>query len=141
MHYFFKDLLLYFWGWFRQTQKDGFGEVHIDSYCINRLYCSFPLPFLIFIIPPANEVVYSMMELLICKYEPFWQEVSLQSQILRWPLRTMDLLFNFLPAYASYTTSHFIFEFQGMKMCHIPWFVNQSSEDKPLAIERHLVNN
>ena len=71
MHYFFKDLLLYFWGWFRQTQKDGFGEVHVDSYCINRLYCSFPLPFLIFIIPPANEVVYSMMELLICKYEPF----------------------------------------------------------------------
>ena len=31
--------------------------------------------------------------LLISKYEPFWQEVSVESLILRWPLRLMDLLF------------------------------------------------
>ena len=29
---------------FRQTQKDSFDDVPIDSYYINRLYCSFPLP-------------------------------------------------------------------------------------------------
>ena len=46
MHYFFESLL---WGWLRQTQKDSFNDVHINSYCINRLYCSFPLPLLIFI--------------------------------------------------------------------------------------------
>ena len=43
IHYFFQKLLPYFWGWFRQTQKDSF-DVPIDSYCINRLYCSFPPP-------------------------------------------------------------------------------------------------
>ena len=29
--------------------KRQFDDVSIDSYCINRLYCSFPLPLLIFI--------------------------------------------------------------------------------------------
>ena len=58
-HYFFKNLLLYFWGLFRQTQKDSFDDVPFDSYCINKL----SLPLLIFI--------YSMIALLICKYEPF----------------------------------------------------------------------
>ena len=33
-----------------------------------------------------------MMRLLIYKYEPFWQEVSVKSLILRWPLRPMGLL-------------------------------------------------
>ena len=86
MHYFFKYLLLNLGGQFRQTQIDSFDDVPVDSYCtcINRLYCSFPLPLLIFI--------YSMMELLICKYEPFWQEVNVQYLILRWPLRPMGLL-------------------------------------------------
>ena len=63
MHYFFKTLLLFFGGWFKQIQKDSFDDVHIDSYCINKSYCSFPLALLIFI--------YSMMGLLICKYEAF----------------------------------------------------------------------
>ena len=36
---------------------------------------------------------YTMMGLLICKYEPFWQEVSVESLILRWPLRPVSLLF------------------------------------------------
>ena len=31
-HYFFQKLLLYFWGWFRQTQTDSFDYVPIDSY-------------------------------------------------------------------------------------------------------------
>ena len=45
MLYFFENLLYYFGGWFRQTQKaDSFDNVPIDSLCINRLYCSFPLP-------------------------------------------------------------------------------------------------
>ena len=37
--------------------------LHIDCYRIKGLKCRFPLPFLIFI--------YSMMDLLICKYKPF----------------------------------------------------------------------
>ena len=32
------------------------------------------------------------MGLLIYKYEPFWQEVSVKSLILRWPLRPVGLL-------------------------------------------------
>ena len=83
VHYIFKNLLLYFGGCFRQTQKNSFDNVHIDSYCINRLYCSFPLALLIFI--------YSMMGLLIWKYEPFWQKVSVESLILRWPLSPLGL--------------------------------------------------
>ena len=54
MHYIFKNLLLYFGGCFRQTQKNSFDNVHIDSYCINRLYCSFPLALLIFM-PPLKK--------------------------------------------------------------------------------------
>ena len=57
---FLEKLLLYFGGWFRETWKDSFDDVQFDSYCINRLYCSSPLPLLIFI--------YSIMGLLICKY-------------------------------------------------------------------------
>ena len=41
-------------------------------------------------------VIYSMMWLLICEYEPFWQEVSVKSLIFRWPLRPVGLLFNIL---------------------------------------------
>ena len=41
---------------------------HIDCYCIKGLWCCFPVPLLNFIYP--------MMGLLICKYEPFWQEIS-----------------------------------------------------------------
>ena len=33
-----------------------------------------------------------MMGLLIYKYEPLWQEVSVKSLILRWPLRPLGLL-------------------------------------------------
>ena len=36
--------------------------------------------------------IYSMMEQLIFKYEPFWQEISVESLILRWPLRPLGLL-------------------------------------------------
>ena len=39
-------------------------------------------------------LIFSMMWLLICKYETFWQEVSIESLLLRWPLGPMDLLFN-----------------------------------------------
>ena len=37
--------------------------LYIDCFLIKGLKCRFPLPFLIFI--------YSMMDLLICKYKPF----------------------------------------------------------------------
>ena len=37
--------------------------------------------------------IYSMMVLLICKYESFWQEVMVESLILRWSLRPVGLLF------------------------------------------------
>ena len=33
-----------------------------------------------------------IMGLLICKYAPFWQEFSVKSLILRWPLRPVGLL-------------------------------------------------
>ena len=33
-----------------------------------------------------------MMELLIYKYEPFWQEVCVKSLILGWPVRPVGLL-------------------------------------------------
>ena len=59
--------------------------LHIDCYCVKGLWCCFPIPSLIFI--------YSMMGLLIYKYEPFWQEVSVKYLILRWPLRPVGLLF------------------------------------------------
>ena len=36
---------------------------------------------------------YSMMGLLICKYEPFWHKGSVKSLILRWLLRPVALLF------------------------------------------------
>ena len=36
--------------------------------------------------------IFSMMGLLIYKYEPFWQEVSVKSVILRWLLRPVGLL-------------------------------------------------
>ena len=58
---------------------------HIDCYCVKGLWCCFPLPSFIFI--------YFMMGLLIYKYEPLWQEVSVKSVILRWPLRPVGLLF------------------------------------------------
>ena len=44
---------------------------HIACYCIKGLYCCFPMPFLIFI--------YAMTGLLLCKYEPFCIEFSLDS--------------------------------------------------------------
>ena len=53
--------------------------------CVKGLWCCFPIPSLIF--------NYSMMGLLIYKYEPLWQEVSVKSLILRWPLRPVGLLF------------------------------------------------
>ena len=40
-------------------------------------------------------VICSMMGLLICKYESFWQDVSVESLILWWPLRPLGLLFNY----------------------------------------------
>ena len=68
------------------------GRGHI-SHIVNMLsiYSTliFPIPSLIFI--------YSMMGLLIYKYEPFWQEVSVIS--LRWPLRPVGLLFYLEKAY------------------------------------------
>ena len=60
---FLLKLLLYFWGCLRKTQQDSFDDVPVDFYWFNRLYCSFPLPLLIF--------TYSVMGLLICKYQPF----------------------------------------------------------------------
>ena len=38
------------------------------------------------------------MGLLIYKYEPFWQEVSVKSLILRWPLRPVGLLLYLHPS-------------------------------------------
>ena len=60
MHYFFSTL----GDGLDKHKKDSFEDVPIDSYCINRLHCGIPLALMIFI--------YSMMiDMLICKYEPF----------------------------------------------------------------------
>ena len=37
-YYFYKSSSLL---WLRQTQEDRFDDVHMDSYCINKLYCTF----------------------------------------------------------------------------------------------------
>ena len=42
---------------------------------------------------PLLIFIYSIMGLLICKYQPFWQEVGVESLILRWLLRPVGLLF------------------------------------------------
>ena len=65
---------------------------HIGWYCVKGLWCCFPIPSLIFI--------YSMMGLLIYKYEPLWQEVSVKSLILRWPWRSVGFLFNFVNVFS-----------------------------------------
>ena len=44
---------------------------------------------------PLLIFIYSMIGLLICKDEPIWQEVSVESLILRRPLRPMGLLYDF----------------------------------------------
>ena len=41
---------------------------------------------------PLLIFIYSMMWQLICKYEPFIQEVSVEYLILRWPLRPLGIL-------------------------------------------------
>ena len=67
-------LLLYIW--------------HIDVYCVKGLWCCFPITSLFFI--------YSMMGLLIYKYEPLWQEVSVKFLIFKWPLKPVGLFLIFL---------------------------------------------
>ena len=57
---------------------------NIDCYCIKGLWRAFLCYFFLF--------YYDV--LLICKYEPFRQEVSVESLILRWPLNPMGLLFS-----------------------------------------------
>ena len=42
------------------------------------------------------DFIYSMMELFICKYEPFWQEISVESMIHRWPFRRLLLNIHFV---------------------------------------------
>ena len=75
---------------FHDTQEKGGGlELfwwHISIYnTLKGLWCSLLCHY---------WFIYSMTGLLICKYEHFWQEVSLESLILRWPLRPMGLLFS-----------------------------------------------
>ena len=40
---------------------------------------------------PFRSIVSSVTSLLVCKYEPFWLGVSVESLILRWPLRPVGL--------------------------------------------------
>ena len=51
---------------------------NLDCYCTKGLWCSFVLC------------------LLICKYETFWQKMSVEFMILRWPLRPVGLFGFFL---------------------------------------------
>ena len=45
---------------------------------------------------PLLILIYSIIGQLICKYEPFWQEVSVKSVILRLPLRPFGPLVAFV---------------------------------------------
>ena len=40
---------------------------------------------------PFRSIVNSVTSLLVCKFEPFWLGVSVESLILRWPLRPVGL--------------------------------------------------
>ena len=52
--------------------------------------------------PPPSRLIL-MMGLFICKYETLWQEVSVESLILRWPLRSAGLLiYSFLSRWYMY---------------------------------------
>ena len=44
---------------------------------------------------PLLIFIYSMMQQLISKYEPFWEKVSVKSLNLGWPLKPLGLLFFF----------------------------------------------
>ena len=57
---------------------------HIDWYCIKGISWSLSRPLLV--------LINSMMGLLICKYEPYWQKVSVDFLRLKWPLRPVCLL-------------------------------------------------
>ena len=43
--------------------------------------------------PAIVDFICFMLGLSICQNEPFWQEVRVESPILRWPLRPVGLLF------------------------------------------------
>ena len=62
---------------------------HIDCHCVKVLWSCFPIP------SQSLIFIYSMIGLLIYKYEPFRQEVSVMSLIFRWLLRPVGLLFSF----------------------------------------------
>ena len=62
--------------------------LHIDCYCVKGLWCCFPIELFFYI-------YYYIDAVLICKYAPFWQEVSVKSVIVMWPLRPVGLLFFF----------------------------------------------
>ena len=68
------------------NSDDILNILHIGCYCIKGLKCSLPLQLLIF------SYVW-WLSLLLCKYEPFGQEVSFEFLLLRWPLNPMCLLF------------------------------------------------
>ena len=94
---------------------------HIDSVVLRGC---FPMPLLNFI--------YSMIGLLICKYEPFWHEVSVEFLIFRWPLRHGRLLFLFETAAQVSNVAHVhlvcVFCLRNMLIavtCKLKWnFVN-----------------
>ena len=69
------------------------GLGHINHNCEYVLSPTLSIYFALIVIPLLNFIYY-MMGLLICKYEPFWQEVSVKSSdsLLRWPLRPLGLL-------------------------------------------------
>ena len=57
----------------------------IDCYCINGKWCCYPMSLLI--------IIHSMIDLLLCLFDSFWQEDSVEFMILRWLIRSVGLLF------------------------------------------------
>ena len=55
--------------------------------------------------------IYSMMGLLIYKYEPFWQEVVVKSLILRWPVRPVGLFLKKIIKHKTNTTCNSVWNY------------------------------
>ena len=93
-----------------------------------------PLPLLMFIC--------SMIILLICKHEPSWQEVSVDSLILRWSLRPVDLLSK---PFLLISRLKFINKTEGLKTfrffttiaSNYTSKINQSAESRALKFMHH----
>ena len=106
LHYFFNNLLLYSQAYIKQTKcivmmtKEGYNKIvnFIQVIAVKMYflllyqYTSHWLDYDAAFLYNCWFLFLMILGLLICKYAPFWQEFSVKSLILRWPLRPSGLL-------------------------------------------------